>query len=963
MHGKSHETESLEALFLRWRDDEDSEALAEVLARSEDELLVIARRQVRDESAAWDLVQETWHTVLRDARRWDAEQRLMPWLVGILQIEVRRARRAATRIPDPARVTTPTVPEADAHLPEAEVREHVTGALARLPSMYREVLSMHLFEDLTHAEIAQRTGRETGTVRVQVFRGLAQLRKLVPASLSLGTALAILAPRSEAARLAPLLDGAARIGSGAAGSGAAGSGAAGSGAAGSGAAGSGAGAAGAAKTSAAKTSATSAVKPSAALTSTTAGGISSGVGTAWLLGAAVATLVTATVWFVTRDEAATLTTDRAVAVVGPAGSGARAATSSGTDSGLADAPAHGRSGSTSTPIVAPGPQPGVRLVARVVGLETLPSGAPTLRLRADARGPRVVKLDAAASFEVDLTDWYAPTGLAPREFIAEYDHPNGLPVRVPVLFDADALTRARTAAEAGARQEIPITFRVEPPAARVHGRAGWNDDAGADSAFGRLAALFAVDEVGGLAADPVEGVAVRDDGTFSLRAARTGRHVVVVAAFGGATRPETMRLDLVAGEDRDLGRIALGAGSSVTGVVHADPNAANAGLEAVVRWNLTEVERVLSVYGTPLAWTGRSFERAGGEVAPEHDGRFAIRGLGTGAIEFERGYTSATKQPMVEFPIGPEFVVRVTPPLAGLVLEPPNSIARVTVRANGRLVEGAIVRFEPADGSGRSMGTDARGFVDLIGARAGTLSVFGPGFLTFTSRYAGPLEGPIDVDLQEAVPPGFLQIRAPDVAWKDVVARVFPASVVDDTTRAALRRGELPSSLREVRIVPLDEVGQLTDPLDAGSWWIHLSAHRDAVDGPIAHARPFVAEVEIDTGATTQVDVAFDLAGRIRFAPVAASADAPSGGEGIALELIDATGRKVPLPLTSLLLRGDARQGRLKTTDRLVYGANATSGLLEPGNYVVRATIGTETRTHSITIEAGRTTVVDLEAP
>lgn len=925
MPGTSQGSESLEALFRRWRDAEDSEALAEVLARSEDELLVIARRQVRDESAAWDLVQETWHTVLRDARRWDADQRLMPWLVGILQIEARRARRAATRVPDPERVSTPIVPAADAHLPEAEVREHVTGALERLPTMYREVLSMHLFEDLTHREIAERTGREAATVRVQVFRGLAQLRKLIPASLSLGTALAILAPRSEAARLAPIFDGVARMGSGAAASGA---------------------------------SAGAAAKTGEALTSGTAGGLLTGAGSAWLLGAAAAALVTAVAWYATRDDAPNSSTDRAVAVVGPEASSARDVASSGPDRGLVDVPSSGRTGLAATSVGASALASGVRLVARVVGLEALSSGAPTLTLRANAQAPRVARLDAVANFEVDLTDWYAPTGLAPREFIAEYDHPNGLPARVPILVDADALLRARAAAETGKRKEFAVTFAVLPPAARVHGRAAWNEDVGGNTSFGRLATLFTFDESGELAADPVEGIEVRADGTFSLRAARTGRHVVVVAALGGQFRPETIAVDLVAGEDRDLGRIALGAGSSITGVVHTDPNGVRVGLEPVVRWSPVDGLRVLSVYGTPLAWTGRRFERAGGEVAAASDGRFEIRGLGTGAIEFAHGYASDAKRPLIEFPSGPESVVRIVPPFAGLVLEPAGPIARVTVRAQGELVESAGVWFLPSRGDMRASFTDARGFVALVGAHDGTLRVLQHGYETLERSFVGPVEGLIEVDLVKSVPPGNIVLDALGVEWKDAVVRLIPGASVGDAVREALRRGEIPTTVRDALSVTAREFGVLTEPVPAGHWWIHVSANRDAVDGAIAHARPFVAELDVTSGITTRVDVALDLAGRIRFASVAAR----PGALGVALELTDSVGERVALPVTSLVQRGDARQGRLKTTDRFAFGANATSGLLEPGTYVLRATIGAETRTKSIAIEAGRTTVIDLEA-
>jgi RNA polymerase sigma-70 factor (ECF subfamily) len=193
------ETRSIEKLFRRWRDEQDSDALAQVLEAAERELLPHARRQARDEATAQDLLQDTFLTAIHQARRWDDTQRLVPWLVGLLTVHAMRERRRGARTPDPERL-----PEREHDRPEeraagGKVQHAVAHALEKVPQLYRDVLRLHLFEERSHAEIAAALGREPGTVRVQVFRGLEQLRRALPHGLSLGVAIAALAPHSEAA--------------------------------------------------------------------------------------------------------------------------------------------------------------------------------------------------------------------------------------------------------------------------------------------------------------------------------------------------------------------------------------------------------------------------------------------------------------------------------------------------------------------------------------------------------------------------------------------------------------------------------------------------------------------------------------------------------------------------------------------------------------------------------------------
>ncbi len=61
----------------------------------------------------------------------------------------------------------------------AELRRRVLALIRTLPSAYRETLVLRLVEGLTGPEIAARTGMTPGSVRVNLTRGMAQLRPLL----------------------------------------------------------------------------------------------------------------------------------------------------------------------------------------------------------------------------------------------------------------------------------------------------------------------------------------------------------------------------------------------------------------------------------------------------------------------------------------------------------------------------------------------------------------------------------------------------------------------------------------------------------------------------------------------------------------------------------------------------------------------------------------------------------------
>jgi RNA polymerase sigma-70 factor (ECF subfamily) len=65
-----------------------------------------------------------------------------------------------------------------------ERRRELIALVDTLPQRYRQVISLHYFEDLSYQEIADIFNQPAGTVRVSVHRGVGLLRKAMEASKS-----------------------------------------------------------------------------------------------------------------------------------------------------------------------------------------------------------------------------------------------------------------------------------------------------------------------------------------------------------------------------------------------------------------------------------------------------------------------------------------------------------------------------------------------------------------------------------------------------------------------------------------------------------------------------------------------------------------------------------------------------------------------------------------------------------
>jgi RNA polymerase sigma-70 factor (ECF subfamily) len=180
----------LRALFERFRARGDAEALALAFDATAPELLRVARHLAHDRDEADDLVQATYLTALEKLASLERGREPLPWLIGILVLHAREARRRRGRGGELAidldELHARRGDAPDATSARRELSELVAHAVADLPESYRAVVAPYLDGSASSSEIAARVGRSPGVVRMQIHRALARLRRALPIGASLG---------------------------------------------------------------------------------------------------------------------------------------------------------------------------------------------------------------------------------------------------------------------------------------------------------------------------------------------------------------------------------------------------------------------------------------------------------------------------------------------------------------------------------------------------------------------------------------------------------------------------------------------------------------------------------------------------------------------------------------------------------------------------------------------------------
>ena len=151
----------------------------------------VLRQAGGPEEDAEDIVQEAFVRAYYALERYPAERilalKIRPWLYKItwsVYCNYTERSKLPPSVPlDTSADSAFLELEDDSHAQPEEVfeneerRRELVALVDTLPQRYRQVVSLHYFEDLGYQEIADIFNQPAGTVRVSVHRGIGLLRK------------------------------------------------------------------------------------------------------------------------------------------------------------------------------------------------------------------------------------------------------------------------------------------------------------------------------------------------------------------------------------------------------------------------------------------------------------------------------------------------------------------------------------------------------------------------------------------------------------------------------------------------------------------------------------------------------------------------------------------------------------------------------------------------------------------
>lgn len=125
-----------------------------------------------------DLVQEVFLRALPRVRELRDTSRFGSWLASIARnLATDYYRRSQTRPDRPDEASDPDDQPAKLNVSSSREAAEILDCIRNLPEAYRETLILRLVEGMTGPEIAAKTGLSPGSVRVNLHRGMSQLRQ------------------------------------------------------------------------------------------------------------------------------------------------------------------------------------------------------------------------------------------------------------------------------------------------------------------------------------------------------------------------------------------------------------------------------------------------------------------------------------------------------------------------------------------------------------------------------------------------------------------------------------------------------------------------------------------------------------------------------------------------------------------------------------------------------------------
>jgi RNA polymerase sigma-70 factor, ECF subfamily len=161
----------------------DEAALDSIVARHYQAVYEVAYRILGEPDAAADAAQDAFVKAIRALSSFRKEASLRTWLLRIAANTARSAgrnttsRREVVLEPGVREVGGGPDPEYEA-MTRAEA-DRAAAALQQLPEKQRLAVSLRIYQDLSHREIAEVLGSSEGAARVNYHLGIKRLRELL----------------------------------------------------------------------------------------------------------------------------------------------------------------------------------------------------------------------------------------------------------------------------------------------------------------------------------------------------------------------------------------------------------------------------------------------------------------------------------------------------------------------------------------------------------------------------------------------------------------------------------------------------------------------------------------------------------------------------------------------------------------------------------------------------------------
>jgi RNA polymerase sigma-70 factor (ECF subfamily) len=160
----------------------DQAAMAELFDRHGRAVFSVAVHILKDDGHAEDVMQEIFFQIWQNSDSFvQALGSLRTWLVAVARnrsIDVLRRRKPTSpleKIILASRCNLALEAEHNAMI------EKVVKAMKELPEAQQEAMNLAFFQDLSHAEVALRTGEPLGTIKTRIRLALIALRKTLVA--------------------------------------------------------------------------------------------------------------------------------------------------------------------------------------------------------------------------------------------------------------------------------------------------------------------------------------------------------------------------------------------------------------------------------------------------------------------------------------------------------------------------------------------------------------------------------------------------------------------------------------------------------------------------------------------------------------------------------------------------------------------------------------------------------------